>query len=322
MGVTYSQFFPPTPTLTEANVPNLSGKVIIVTGGAAGIGFELCKILYQAGGKVYLAGRSEEKAQSAISKIKALKPQSTGELIFLQVSLDDLASIKPAVETFTAAETKLDVLILNAGVSNPPKGTVSTQGHEIQMATNCLGHYLLAQLLVPTLVRTAKASQPGDVRVVWTASIAVDLGCPQGGGLTRKALANLGPNNPQTNYTHSKLGNWFLAKTLADQVGKDGVLSVAQNPGNLKSELTRHFSWLVPFLASPLLHETRFGAYTELWAGFSPELTIDDGGCYILPWGRKHPGPRPDLVAALESEDDGGAKVFTELCEEITERFR
>ena len=125
MGVTYSQFFPPTPTLTEANVPNLSGKVVIVTGGAAGIGFELCKILYQANAKVYLAGRSEEKAQSAISRIKGIHPQSTGELIFLKVSLEDLASIKPAVETFTKAEARLDVLILNAGISNPPKGTVT-----------------------------------------------------------------------------------------------------------------------------------------------------------------------------------------------------
>ena len=67
MGVTFSQFFPPKPTLTEVNLPSQKGKVFIVTGGTSGVGFELCAILYQAGGKVYLAGRSEANAQFAIS---------------------------------------------------------------------------------------------------------------------------------------------------------------------------------------------------------------------------------------------------------------
>ncbi|KAF7196804.1 Short-chain dehydrogenase/reductase sthC [Pseudocercospora fuligena] len=62
MGASYSQFFPPPPTLTESNLPSQSGKVFIVTGGAAGVGYELSKILYHAGGKVYIAGRSEKNA--------------------------------------------------------------------------------------------------------------------------------------------------------------------------------------------------------------------------------------------------------------------
>ena len=114
-----------------------------MTGGASGVGFELCAILYHAGGKVYLAGRSEANAQSAISNIKARSPTSPGELIFLSVHLDDLTTIKPAVEAFTAKESKLDVLFNNAGVSLPPAGSLSAQGHELQMATNRLGLCLL-----------------------------------------------------------------------------------------------------------------------------------------------------------------------------------
>ena len=117
MAITFSQLFPPKPTLTEANLPSQKGKVFIVTGGASGVGFELCAILYQAGGKVYLVGRSEAKAQFAISKIKALFPTSPGELVFLSVHLDDLTTIEPAVEAFTAKESKLNVLFNNAGVS-------------------------------------------------------------------------------------------------------------------------------------------------------------------------------------------------------------
>src|SRR5690348_4263553 len=119
MGVTFSQFFPPSPAFTEANISSQKGKVFIVTGGTSGIGFELCRVLYQAGGKVYLASRSEEDANVAIEKIKAGPATSPGEVHFLRISLDDLSTIKPAVESFQACESRLDVLFNNAGVSNP-----------------------------------------------------------------------------------------------------------------------------------------------------------------------------------------------------------
>ena len=132
-------------------------------------------------GKVYIAGRSEANAQSAILKIKIISTTSPGELGFLLLALDDLAIIKPAVEAFTARESKLDVLFNNAGVALPPLGSVSAQGHELQMATNCLGHYLLTQLLLPILLKTAESTSAGAVRVIWTSSISVDLSAPKCG---------------------------------------------------------------------------------------------------------------------------------------------
>ena len=231
MGVIFSQFFPPKPTLTEANLPSQKGKVFIVTGGASGVGFELCAILYQAGGKVYLAGRSEVNAQSAISKIKALSPTSPGELVFLSLHLDGLTTIKPPVEAFTAIEPKLDVLFNNVGVSLPPVGSRSAQGHELQMATNCLGHYLLTQLLLPTLLHTAESAPPAAVRVIWTSSIVVDTSAPKG-EIKISDLTNT-HSDQQKNYVNSKTGNWFLASALAAQVGSKGILSVTQNPGNV-----------------------------------------------------------------------------------------
>ena len=323
MGVTFSQFFPPTPTLTEANLPSQKGKVFIVTGGASGVGFELCSILYQKGGKVYLAGRSEANAQSAISKIKSLFPSSPGELIFLQLSLDDLTTIKPAVEAFTAKESELNVLFNNAGVSLPPRGSVSAQGHELQMATNCLGHHLLTQLLLPTLLHTAETAPPATIRVIWTSSIAVDLSAPNG-GLNLSHLTTPPPDQ-QANYTTSKTGNWFLARALAAQVGSKGVLSVTQNPGNLKTSLLRHAPWILGFVTAPLLYGAKMGAYTELWAGLSEDLGIEDGGKYVVPWGCVHPGPRPDLLAAMKGREDGGMGVaasFVEWCEKQTAEFR
>ncbi|KAJ5679256.1 steroid dehydrogenase [Penicillium macrosclerotiorum] len=322
MGVTFSQFFPPAPTLTEANLPTQKGKVFIVTGGYSGIGFELCTILYEAGGKVYLAGRSEEKSLDAIRRIKASNTSSQGDIIYLPIQLDDLTTIKPAVEAFTKAESRLDVLFNNAGVSNPPRGSVSPQGHDLQLATNCLGPHLLTQLLLSTLKRTAENQPPASVRVVWTSSIVVDMSTP-GDGVRLHELQDR-KTHPQRNYENTKLGNWFLANALSSQAGADGILSVTVNPGNLKSALTRHFSPLVPFLVSPLLYPARKGAYTSLWAGLSDELKISDGGKYIIPWGRVHPSPRKDLVQAMNPREDGercNAQIFIDFCNEETMRF-
>ncbi|KAI4171117.1 MAG: hypothetical protein LQ343_004529 [Gyalolechia ehrenbergii] len=238
MGTTFSQFFPPPPTMTEANLPSQDGRVFIVTGGTSGVGLELCSLLYQAGAKVYLAGRSETNAQAAISGIKARSTTSPGELYFLPLSLEDLTTIKPAVEAFTAKESRLDVLFNNASVSLPPRGSVSVQGHELQMATNCLGHHLLTRLLLPTLLHTAERAKPAAVRVVWTSSIAVDASAPKG-GMNLSELTNI-PSSQQRNYLNSKTGNWFLASSLADQLGPKGILSVTQNPGNLRTGLLRH----------------------------------------------------------------------------------
>ncbi|KAF2967118.1 hypothetical protein GQX73_g6441 [Xylaria multiplex] len=153
IGNLWSQFFPPKPGFTEADIPPLDGKVFLITGGASGIGYELAKILFHKNGRVYIAGRSEEKAQHAITEIKRTLPEGKtgGILEYLHLELDDLTTIKATVESFKAKEQKLHVLWNNAGVSRPPVGSVSKQGIELQLATNCLGPFLLTQLLLPCL---------------------------------------------------------------------------------------------------------------------------------------------------------------------------
>jgi len=144
------------------------------------------------------------------------------------------------------------------------------------------------------------------------------------GGIELRDLSNP-PKDQQKNYTTSKTGNWFLAKALAEQAGKDGLLSICQNPGNLRSQLTRHMPRIVPWLVSPLLYHAKFGAYTELWSGLSSELTVEDGGKFVLPWGRLHPTPREDLLRAMKNKEEGGtgiAEEFIWFCKRETETFR
>jgi NAD(P)-dependent dehydrogenase (short-subunit alcohol dehydrogenase family) len=157
--------------------------VFIVTGGDSGVGLALVKILYHAGGKVYIAGRSREKAAQAIDDIKAAASdrEGYGQLEFLELDLSDLRTVKHAVEGFKSKETRLDVLWNNAAVSSCPPDSRSAQGMEMQMATNPVGPYLFTELLQPLLWETAKLTPEGSVRVVWTASLVAEMQAPKGG---------------------------------------------------------------------------------------------------------------------------------------------
>ncbi|KAF4439934.1 hypothetical protein F53441_12435 [Fusarium austroafricanum] len=315
MGNTYSLLFPPKPHFTEENLTSQEGRVFIVTGGYSGVGFELSRMLYQAGGRVYIAGRSVEQGEAAILEIVKQCPDSPGILAFCTIDLADLDSVKEAAEGFFAEESRLDVLFNNAGVSNPPAGSISAQGYELSMATNAIGPWYFTQLLLPILKETAKDQPPASVRVIWTSSIVTDLSVPKG-GVNMKEVINP-TRDQQANYTNSKTGNWYLSSVLADQIGSHGVLSVCINPGNLHTNLLRHMPWWLEHVVSPLLYHARFGAYTNLWAGISPDLKIEDGGRFIWPFGRFHPNPRADLLENLKSKEKGGtgtAAEFAEYC--------
>ncbi|KAI9656125.1 MAG: hypothetical protein M1831_004696 [Alyxoria varia] len=329
MGVTWSQLFPPPAEFTESDLPNLNGKVFMVTGATSGIGYQLASILYHAGGTVWVVGRSEADGAHSIEEIKATSSEGEvrgGALHFLPIDLQDLTTIRKGVNNFKTQESRLDVLFNNAGVSLPPAGSKSAQGFELMMATNCLGPYLLTELLYPLLQETAARSLPGAVRVVWTTSQYVELSGSRDG----MDLALLdSPSSDQTvNYVNTKLGNWYLANEYARVTGSTderSVLSVVQNPGNVKTNLLRHMPRLMQICVQPLLHPAKQGAYTELWAGLSPEVTMERSGAYIIPWGRFHPGLREGLVKGLGTEEEGGtgqAVAFRDWCENKTVDYR
>lgn len=322
----WTQWFPPAPTLTERNVPSQVGKVFIVTGGNAGIGFELIKILYAKGATVYMASRSQQKAEAAIETIKSTTPvgENAGTVKYLHLDLDDLNTIKVSAAAFAAQEPKLDVLWNNAGIGAVPTGTRTKQNLEAHIGVNCVGPFLFTQLLLPQLRAAANSRPEGSVRVVWTSSWMTESQAPKG-GIDFDELAKGGSKDPQRNYATSKAGNWLLAVEGARRYGGDGIVSVVQNPGNLVSNIWQHVPKLTMMMLTPLLHETRFGAYTELWAGLSSEITIKENGAYIIPWGRlQKSNPRKDIVAAMKDPKDGGSAVaerFWRWCDEQTKDY-
>ncbi|KAK8201262.1 hypothetical protein BKA81DRAFT_364124 [Phyllosticta paracitricarpa] len=307
----------PKPTFTEDTLPDQNGRVFIVTGGYTGVGLYLCKILYQKHGTVYIAGRDKEKYGKAVDFIKDAVKESKGRLEFLHLDLASLKSVKAAATEFMGKERRLDVLTNNAGVMFPPKGSKTEDGYELTMGTNCVGPYLFTQLLRPLLNKTAASSPPGTVRVTWAASLAIDTLAPNYGvDFDEKGTPKI--HGIQTDYGQSKAANVFLGTEYARRYSKDGVLSVSWNPGNLKTELYRHLGDIQGSIAPLFLFPADIGAYVELYAGWSPDITAEHNGALVIPWGRLHT-PRSQLLEAIKSKKDGGmgvAEQFWDWCDD------
>ena len=126
----------------------------------------------------------------------------------------------------------------------PPEGSLDAQGNELQVGTNCLGHYLLYQLLLPLLTKTAASATTASVRVAWAASVAVHVASPRPNGLVLEKDGRPTNQGVSMNYGQSKVGDVFLARESAKSTPQTGVMHVVFNPGNLRTELQRHWTGL------------------------------------------------------------------------------
>jgi retinol dehydrogenase-12 len=249
----FSAFFPPAPKFTDKNLPSLKGKVYIVTGGASGVGYELAKILYVAGGTVYIAARSTPRCEGAIKKIKletGASANKNGELKSMVVDLADMTTLKPAAEKFMREESRLDVLVHNAAVMTPPAGSKNKhvsnlicylscqadkdcrQGHDLEFGTNCLAPYVLTILLEPIISRTATASatQPLSVRIVWVVSLLQGGTLPGAMKFEKDGTPVILEKPFMGNYLQSKAGAAWLADEFSNRLGSKGVLSIVSRP--------------------------------------------------------------------------------------------
>ncbi len=176
--------------------------------------------------------RSQEKADKAIESIKAAFPESTGELVFLHLDLDDLTTIKKSAEEFLRKEKKLDVLWNNAGVMTPPQGSKTKQGYELQLGTNNLAPFLFTKLLTPILASTAKQAPEGSVRVVWVSSSAPEAVLPKN-SFNMNNLDYKKDQNAWVKYAVSKTGNILHSSEYAKRHQKDGIISVVSSTTEL-----------------------------------------------------------------------------------------
>ncbi|KAL9560699.1 hypothetical protein ACKAV7_015190 [Fusarium commune] len=251
-------------------------------------------------------------------EIKAAFPESLGELICVPLDLADLERVQAAATKFLNQEDKLHVLFNNAGVGFPEYGSKTKQGYELQLGVNCLGSFTLTQKLTPTLVATAKTSPPGTVRVVWASSTAAFWTS------TKRYVERVKTTDKQSlfqQYAISKLGNYYHATEYAKRYKDDGIISVPLNPGNLDSELWRtQGKLLTSILRKTVFYPPQYGGYVNIFAGFSPEVTLENSGRFISPWGRLWHA-LPAMIKGSKTEDEEGtghARQFWEWTEQET----
>ncbi|MBT7074519.1 MAG: SDR family NAD(P)-dependent oxidoreductase, partial [Anaerolineae bacterium] len=212
---------------TEKNLPDLSGKIIIITGANSGTGFSATKFMSAKGATVVMACRNPEKAKKALQSIKNENPSA--KLEFIPLELSSLASIEKFAETFKAKYPSLDILINNAGMCQTPE-LKTKDGFEMQIGVNHLGHYALTGRLLNRLMSTK------DSRVITMSSMNHVQGIMN---LDNLFLKN--EYHQMKAYEQSKLANLLFAYELSRKLAQAGVSveSIGAHPGFVKSNIMK-----------------------------------------------------------------------------------
>ncbi|HZQ79292.1 MAG TPA: oxidoreductase [Acidimicrobiia bacterium] len=295
---------------SAADVPDLAGRVAVVTGANRGLGREVTRYLAERGARVIMACRDEAAGEAGAADLRRSAERPGGATLAgpLEVRHLDLASLA-SVERFAAGlagEARLDLLFDNAGVMAVDRG-LTADGFETHIGVNHLGHFALTMRLLPAL-----SSAGGGSRVVTTSSMGARLAHVDLGDL----LWERRPYDRWQAYLQSKLANLLFSLELDRRLRAAGspTAALAAHPGGARTSLGRQGRGLTNRLAplwTPLLQPASVGALALLRAGTDPAAR---GGGYYGPrfqvWGhpvRETPGRRardPDVAARLWEESE------------------
>lgn len=262
-----------------ATVPDLSGKLVVITGSNSGLGLGLARRLSAAGADVVMAIRNRAKGEAAIEEIRKAVPDA--KLTIKHLDLSSLASVAALGEQLNAEGRPIDILVNNAGVMTPPNRDTTADGFELQFGSNHLGHFALTGHVLPLL----RAAQ--NARVVSLSSLAARTG-------------RINFDDPQFEksysamaaYGQSKLAVLMFARELnkRSRAAGWGIVSNAAHPGLTKTNL--QISGPSHGRDKPALME-RF--YKASWR-FTPFL-----------WQEIDAGILPAVYAAATPQAEGGA---------------
>ncbi len=293
---------------TTENIPDLTGKVIIVTGGNSGLGYEAVKALAQKGAEVILASRSVEKGETAKKEMGDVK----GKIAVMQLDLQDFTSIEKFTQDFRKKYDRLDVLLNNAGIMTTPYFKTK-DGLEGQIGTNHFGHFKLTGHLLDLIGKTP------DSRVV-----NVSSGAHKRGKMDFENLMfEKGGYSPMKAYGRSKLSNLLFTFELQRffEANKVDSIAVAAHPGVSRTNLDRYikgklwFKLLYPVFKT-FTQDQAQGALPEIRASVDPEVK---GGEYYGPDGKREMKGFPVKVESNEaSHNVEDAKKLWTISEEIT----
>lgn len=290
---------------TASDISSLSGRTAIVT-GTGGLGLEDVLALARAGADVIIAGRNQSKGAAAVSRVRQNVPGAN--VGFEALDLASLDSIVAFGERMRNSLGSLDFLINNAAVMAPPTRQVTSDGFELQLGTNYLGHFALTARLLPLL---QKSDRP---RVVSVSSVAA-----RAGAIRFDDLQSEHNYKPMIAYGQSKLACLMFALELQrrSDAGGWGIQSVAAHPGISRTDLipngagarsaqglARRYFW---FLFQPAAQ----GALPTLFAATSPQV---QGGGYYGPdrLGETRGYPALAKIPPQALDTDSAARLWIE----------
>lgn len=299
---------------TIADVPDLSGRTVVVTGASAGLGRETARVLASRGATVVLACRDVVKAEAAADLIAAESAAERRKLRVVRLDLASLASVRAAADEIRSRYSGPNLLINNAGVMLVPFQRTE-DGFELTFATNHLGHFALTGLLLERLLATPRS------RVVTVSSSAhrrarLDLADPE----------SERDYEPAEAYDRSKLANLLFTYELQHRLQAAGAetISLAAHPGNARTDLWRTSSRLERALIGARLRALNFwlaqsaedGALPTVRAALDPAAR---GGDYYGPagWGQ-YTGQPTRVDSSPNSHDRAAQRRLWTLSEHLT----
>lgn len=293
------------------NMPDQTGKIVVVTGANSGLGYESAQALIRKGAHVVIACRNQAKAAAAQEQLAVCAPDVSLDNIPLDLS--SLDSVRAFVERFSGRYDRLDILMNNAGVMAPPRAETA-DGFELQFGTNHLGHFALTGLLMPALLAT-----PGS-RVVTVSSWAAYFGLMSFGDLQAKRSYQR-----YAVYCNSKLANMLYAFELQRRLAgaTAGAISVAAQPGLAHTSLqsntvdasgSRLEGGVYGVAMGVFSQSAEAGAWPQLYAATMPDVR---GGDFWGPQFAIRGAPRKQVVPPQAKSKAAAARLWA-VSEELT----
>lgn len=286
--------------------PDLTGKVIVITGANAGIGREAAWKLARLGATVVITSRNGAKGEAALRYVRERGRSESVDL--LSLDLGSFASIRAFAGQVLDRYDRLDVLVNNAGAVLS-RFTTTEDGFEATFGVNHLGHFLLTDLLLERL----RASAPA--RVITTASIAHRTGAMNWNDLEQRNgyIGTIA-------YSQSKLANILFSNELARREAKHGITSNCLHPGAVRSGFgnaddTAGWERMTMFVAKPFMIPARWGARPIVYLAASPEVEEATAGYWVggyVPGVWRH---RP----SKEARDEAAARRLWSVSEGMVE---
>lgn len=212
---------------------DLTGKRVLVTGGASGLGAETVRAMAAHGAEVIIAARNKDMAEKVRSDVLAAigAANTSDQIAILELELGSLKQIASAVDNFGKTYDRLDLLINNAGIMACPHG-YTEDGFEMQFGTNHIGHFYFTNLMVPYMLKAAPA------RIVCLSSLAHRMSPVLFDDIHFKTQAY----DPWVSYGQSKTANALYALALNERLGKHNIEVFSVHPGIIHTRLARHMS--------------------------------------------------------------------------------